>query len=144
MEQKNYHNSIVAAVTPAAAFAGIADVGGWWAKSFKGRATTPGDKFTVQFGDTRVDFEITDVIPEKKAVWTVTDCYLPWLNNKTEWTGTNVAWDISSNADATQIDMTHVGLFPGVECYEACEKGWNGHITGSLQNLLTTGIGQPQ
>ena len=144
MEQKNYHNSITAAVTPAQAFAGIANVGAWWAKSFKGRAMNPGDKFTVQFGETKVDFEITEAIPEKRVVWHVTDCYLPWLNNKTEWTGTSVEWDISSNAGATQIDMTHIGLFPGVECYEDCKTGWNGHITGSLHNLLTKGAGQPQ
>jgi len=144
MKQKNYHSSITAAVSPAQAFAGIANVNAWWAKSFKGRATIPGDNFTVQFGETTVDFEIAEVIPDKRIVWNVTDCYLPWLKNKTEWTGTSVAWDISSDAGVTQVDMTHVGLFPGVECYEACEKGWNGHITGSVHNLLTTGVGQPQ
>ncbi len=144
MEQKNYHNSIAVAVSPATAFVGIANVGGWWAKSFQGRATTVGDKFTVQFGETKVDFEITESVPEKRIVWHVTDCFLPWLNNKTEWTGTNVAWDISSKEGIAHIDMTHVGLFPGVECYKACEDGWNGHITGSLQDLLTKGAGQPQ
>ncbi len=144
MEQKNYQCSISAAVTPAAAFDGIANVGAWWAKNFKGRATTSGDTFRVEFGTTWVDFEIGEAIPGKRVVWNVTGCYLHWLKDKTEWTGTSVEWDISSNSGVTQIDMTHVGLFPGVECYEACEVGWSGHIKGSLQNLLTTGVGQPE
>ncbi len=65
MEQKNYHSSITAAITPQEAFASIANVNAWWAKNFKGRATTLGDTFTVQFGDTKVDFEIVEAIPGK-------------------------------------------------------------------------------
>jgi hypothetical protein len=33
--------------------------------------------------------------------------------------------------------MTHSGLKPDVECYEACSKGWNSFITESLKSLLT-------
>jgi len=144
MEQKNYHSSITANISPKEAFAKIAQVNEWWAKSFKGKATSVGDTFTVQFGDTTVDFEITEAIPDKKIVWKVTDCYLSWLKDKTEWKNTSIVWEISSENNATKVDMTHVGLAPGIECYEACEKGWNGHINGSLYNLMTDGKGQPQ
>jgi hypothetical protein len=144
MEQKNYHCSINAAVTPAEALAGIANVSGWWAKNFKGSATTIGDKFKVQFGETWVDFEIIEVVPEKRIVWKVTDCYLHWLNDKTEWTNTTIIWEISAIDKITQIDMTHVGLVPGIECYEDCNKGWTGHLTKSLPKLLTEGVGHPE
>ena len=144
MEQNNYHSSITAPISPAEAFDNIARVDAWWAKSFKGKATEVGDTFRVQFGTTTVDFEISEAIPGKKVVWKVTDCYLPWLNDKAEWTGTNVDWEITPEGTATKIDMTHVGLFPGVECYEACNAGWNEHILGSLNNLINKGEGQPQ
>lgn len=143
MEQQNYHNSITVDKPAHAAFAAIADVAAWWAKNFKGSALKTGETFTVHFGDTWVAFEMSDVIPDKKAVWKVTDCYLPWLKDKTEWTNTEVIWNITTMGGATRIDMVHVGLEPNVECFESCRKGWNEHINGSLYKLLTTGEGQP-
>ena len=143
MEQKNYHSSITANISAKEAFASIANVNAWWAKNFKGKAQNVGDTFCVQFGDTTVDFEITEAIPNKKIVWKVTNCHLPWLKDKTEWNGTEIIWEISSHGNVTQIDMTHVGLVPEVECYEQCNAGWNRHITGSLFKLITEGTGQP-
>jgi len=143
MEKHNYHSNITANVTPQQAYANIANVGGWWAKSFKGSALKEGDTFTVTFGTTSVAFCISEAVPGKKVVWHVTDCYLPWLNDKTEWTNTDIVWELTAQDNATKIDMTHVGLVPGVECYEMCDKGWNGHIYDSLQQLLTKGTGKP-
>ena len=136
MEQHNYHSSITAAISPGEAFDTIARVDAWWAKNFEGRAADTGDTFTVRFGDTWVNFEITGAIPEKKMVWQVTDCYLPFQKDTTEWNGTSVDWEISSENDTTTISMTHIGLTPSVECYEVCNAGWNQHILGSLNNLL--------
>ncbi len=144
MEQKNYHCSIAANITPDQAYAGIANVAGWWAKSFKGKALNTGDTFTVQFGKTSVAFEIIEAMQGKKVVWKVTDCYLDWLHDKTEWMGTEIVWEITATDGVTKIDMTHVGLTPVVECYNDCRKGWDGHITGSLLKLVTEGVGKPE
>ena len=143
MEQRDYHSSITANVTPAAAFSNIANVGAWWTKSFNGRATNAGDTFTVQFGETKVSFEVIDAIPDKKMVWKVTDAYLHWLKDKTEWNNTTIVWEISSENDMTRIDMTHVGITPDVECYESCTKGWDQYVKDSLLKLLTEGTGRP-
>ena len=143
MEQKNYHSSIAAGISPKEAFANIANVAGWWRKSFKGSAQKAGDTFTIQFGDTNVAFEITEAIPDKKIVWHVTDCNLHWLKDKTEWKDTDVVWEITPQNKTTRIDMTHVGIVPGIECYESCEKGWNQYVTQSLFKLVTEGKGQP-
>jgi hypothetical protein len=102
-----------------------------------------GDTFSVQFGETRVAFEITAAIDGERIVWRVTDCYLHWLNNKTEWNDSEIVWEISSENGITQIDMTHVGLIPGIECYDSCKAGWNGYILDSLSSLLNEGIGKP-
>ena len=83
MEQKNYHSSITANISPKEAFDNIARVDAWWAKNFHGKASATGDTFNVRFGDTTVDFEISEAIPGKKVVWKVTDCHLPWLTDKT-------------------------------------------------------------
>ena len=76
-------------------------------------------------------------------VWKVTDCNLHWINNKKEWNSTEVVFEISEKKNSTQIDFTHVGLVPGVECYQDCETGWNEHVTLSLVKFINEGKGMP-
>lgn len=122
----------------------ISQVNKWWAKEVRGESEKLNDKFTVDFGETYVDFKISELVPNKKIVWKVTDCNLHWIDNKKEWNDTEVVFEISSKSKKTQIDFTHIGLVPGVECYEDCEVGWNEHITISLVKLINEGNGMPQ
>ncbi|HZX58472.1 MAG TPA: SRPBCC domain-containing protein [Mucilaginibacter sp.] len=144
MEQQNYQGSIAADFTPVEAFEAIGRVNEWWARDIDGRTTTLNDVFTVHFGETYVTFEITESVPNEKIAWHVTDCYLPWLKDKTEWTGTTVVFEISPSGDETQVTMTHIGLVPEVECYNGCEAGWNKYFKESLFKLLTEHAGVPQ
>ncbi len=86
-------------------------------------------------------FKVIDSIPFKKLTWLVTDCYLDWLNNKTEWTGTKLVWKISEKNNETKVEMTHVGLVPDMECYNDCQAGWNQYAGESLPKLIATGKG---
>ena len=141
---QNYHSSISANISPAEALEKISRVDEWWALNFEGSAKSLDDIFTVRFGTTWVTFKITEAIQDKKIAWHVIDCYLPWLNDKTEWTGTTVVFEVSDKDNFTTIDMTHIGLVPEAECYNDCEKGWDGHIKESLFTLITEGKGMPQ
>jgi hypothetical protein len=143
MEQKNYHSTIETNVSPKRAFNSINSVTEWWDQDVTGSSQKLRDEFTVRFGDTSVDFRIIEMVPDQKVVWEVTDCYLPFLKDKTEWKGTKVIFEISERNSLTRIDMTHEGLVPGIECYENCEKGWNLYFKESLYKLLTTGKGVP-
>jgi hypothetical protein len=144
MNQQNYQSSIAADFTPREAFEAINQVNQWWAKNFEGSAEKLNDVFTVHFGETFVTFKVIKNIPEKKIAWYVTDCWLPWLKDKKEWNGTTVQFEIVPLDDETQITMTHIGLVPEVECFGACEAGWNKHFKGSLLKLLTEHAGVPQ
>jgi len=144
MNQQNYQGSIAANFTPGEAFEGISRVNEWWAKNIEGSAEKLNNVFTVHFGETFVTFEVTESIPGEKIAWRVTDCYLLWLKDKTEWNGTTVMFEISPSGDETQVTMTHVGLVPGIECFDKCEAGWNKHFKGSLFKLLTEHAGVPQ
>ncbi|MCP6770020.1 hypothetical protein NL529_34745, partial [Klebsiella pneumoniae] len=73
------------------------------------------------------DFEVTEHTPSR-IVWHVTRSLLPWIEDTTEWTGTNVIFEITAAGDETRVQMTHDGLMPGVECYENCERGWNFYV----------------
>ena len=143
MKQQDYQCSFIAPVTPEEALRGIGDVSAWWAKDFMGQAHLLHDTFTVRWGETFVDFEITELVPGKKVVWSVTDCYLPWQNDKHEWTGTRVSWEVAPVENGTRVLMTHHGLHPEVECYEGCRKGWNHHAGESLSKFLTDRVGMP-
>ena len=144
MKKQDYNATISVNATPKETYGKIAMVGDWWAKNFTGKALNENDTFKVRFGETFVDFRITEAIPGKKIVWYVTDCNLDWISDKKEWKDTKVVWEISAENNATQIKMTHVGLTPEVECYNDCELGWNGHVKGSLVKFLTENKGQPQ
>ena len=144
MNQQNYQCSIAADFTPGEAFDGINRVNEWWARNIEGNTEKLNDVFTVHFGETYVTFKITESVPYEKIAWHVSDCYLPWLKDKTEWNGTTVVFEISPLGDQTQVIMTHIGLVPEVECYEGCEAGWNKYFKGSLFKLLTEHAGVPQ
>ena len=144
MAKKNFHRAIKVNATAKEAMKKISEINKWWAKKVKGKTEKLNDKFTVDFGETFVDFQISEFVPDKKVAWKVTDCNLHWINNKKEWKGNDVVFEISEKKNSTQIDFTHVGLVPSVECYKDCEVGWTGHVTNSLVNFINTGKGQPE
>jgi len=143
MKEQDFNCTITANITAKETVDAISRVPDWWAKNFEGSAKNLNDIFTVRFGETFVTFKITGLIPDTKVVWSVTDCYLHWLKDKTEWTGTKVIFDISSENGSTKISFTHQGLIPQIECYNDCVKGWTEYVPGSLLKLLTEGQGQP-
>lgn len=143
MNEQNYNCHIGANVTAKEAFNAICKVSEWWATDLTGNSIKSGDVFTVRFGETSVTFKIVEVIPNKKIVWLVTDCYLPWLKDTKEWKGTRLNWEISAGKGSTLISFTHIGLVPVLECYNDCKEGWDFHVGISLFKLLTEHKGIP-
>ncbi|HSZ25449.1 MAG TPA: hypothetical protein VK766_07025 [Cytophagaceae bacterium] len=141
---KNFSRTIIVNASTAEAMKRISQVNLWWAKDFKGKAQKLKDTFTVRFGETFVDFKISEVITNKKVVWKVMDCNLHWITNKKEWKGTEVIFETFEKGNNTQINFTHIGLVPGIECYNDCEVGWDGHLTNSLIKLINEGMGLPE
>ncbi len=141
MKQRDYHRSVTTPVRAKEAYDAVARVSDWWTNTFKGSATKAGDEFSVTFGETMVKFKVLEAIPNKKAVWLVTDCNLHWIKDKKEWKDTKIVWDFSEGTKGTKIEMTHVGLVPEMECYENCEPGWNQYVGESLPKLIETGKG---
>jgi len=144
MEKLDFSTSISVTSNPKQAFEKIARVGDWWAKSFTGKAMNVDDEFRIEFGSTWVNFKITEALSDEKIVWYVTDSYLPWLNDKAEWNNTSISWEISKQDASSTIKMTHLGLVPGIECYENCERGWTRFVTVSLRKFISEGVGLPE
>lgn len=65
------------------------------------------------------------------------------LKNKKEWKDTEIIWGFQSSGEVTEVHMTHLGLKPGIECFEDCTKGWNFFLGESLLHFLNEGTGLP-
>jgi hypothetical protein len=103
-----------------------------------------GGVFIYQYKDLHYSrHRITELIPGKKVVWLVEDSTLSFLQEKSEWTGTTIHFDIVEKDGQTEVRFTHEGLIPGCECFTACSKGWTLYIMGSLPRFISTGTGTP-
>ena len=144
MEKQDYNVSITAAAPAEKAFNSINNVSGWWSENLEGSSQQLNDIFTIHFsGTTFVTHKIVEFVPNKKVVWLVTDCFLEWLTDKTEWTNTKMSFELTTKDNLTEINFTHIGLVPEVECYNDCVKGWNQYVKDSLLKLITEGKGEP-
>lgn len=144
MNDRNFTTAFTVDRTPEEAFAAINNVRGWWSEDIKGRADKVGDIFNYRFRDIhRCAIKIKASVPGKRVVWNVIDNHFNFTADKTEWKGTDIVFDIAGAEGQTEIRMTHVGLVPEYECYDACSAGWTTYVNGSLQALITTGKGHP-
>lgn len=139
-DSRDYQVTITANISAEEAFRKIKQVSQWWTKGISGEANQLGDRFTMRSRETFVDLEVVELEPNTRIVWEVTDCYLHWIKDKTEWKGTRILWQIASKNGTTEVRMTHMGLFPGVECYDVCKTGWDFHVTRSLHKFLAENI----
>ena len=144
MKNKEYTIQLTVDASAHDVFKSISNVAAWWTDDLKGNSQKLNDVFTVQFADMHVSTQkLIELIPDKKIVWLVTDSNLSFIQDKNEWTNTNIVFDITRKDNKTYIQFTHVGLVPDIECYKDCTKGWDYYIKGSLFKLLTEGKGTP-
>jgi hypothetical protein len=146
MKTNDYTTAFAVDQTPEEAFAAINDVRGWWSGSpgIEGSTDQLGDEFTYRYEPFHYSKQkVTELIPGRKVVWRIVDSKLNFIEDKTEWQGTEITFDISRKGDKTEVRFTHAGLVPDVECFNACSDAWGSYIQGSLRSLITTSTGRP-
>lgn len=123
--------------SPQEVFEAINDVRAWWTGNIEGRADAVGAEFTYSYKKLhRTTQKVTELVPSKKVVWHVTDSHIEFVENKGEWEGTDIVFDIQKKGDETEVRFTHVGLVPKCECYDACREGWSFYVNDSLRKLI--------
>ncbi len=144
MNGQNFTATFSVPQTPEEAFAAISNPRGWWSEEIEGGTEKPGDEFSYHYKDMhRCKMRVTKAIPGEKTVWLVLDNYFSFTQDRTEWKGTSVIFEISRAGGETQIRFTHLGLVPEYECFGVCSNAWGSLIGGSLKSLITTGKGYP-
>jgi hypothetical protein len=144
MSQQGYTTSFTVDQSAEEVFAAVNNVRGWWSEEIRGSTDKLGTEFEFYSGDVHCSTQkITEFVPGKKVVWHVLDSQINFVKDTTEWTGTDIVFEIARKDDRTELRFTHVGLVPGIECYQACADAWGMYINRSLFNLITSGKGEP-
>ena len=144
MSAKDFTTTLLTDHSPEAVFNAITNVRGWWSEEIDGRTDKLNAEFKYHYQDLHFSTQkITELVPGKKVVWHVVDSRINFVQDKTEWQGTDIVFEITRKGDKTQLRFTHVGLVPAFECYGDCSEGWGFFINDSLRGLIATGKGQP-
>lgn len=124
-------------------FAAVADPGAWWCAG----APAVGD----QGAELRLDWSATDFVvlrvdelePPRAMRWTCVAQHDRNLPRADEWVGTSIAFRLAPEAGGTRLEVVHEGLTPQLECFEACDRGWDFFLRRSLRALVEAGEGLP-
>jgi len=144
MKTEDFTTSFLVDQSSEEVFDAINDVRAWWSGEIDGSTDKLGEVFTYRYKDIhRSTQKITELVPGKRVVWHVTEAQLNFVEDKNEWNGTEVVFEIARMGDKTEVRFTHVGLVPAFECYGGCSGAWGFYINDSLRNLIATGKGQP-
>ena len=144
MKNQNFTVTILVDQTPQEAFQAINNVRAWWSEDVAGNTDQLNSVFDYHYKDVhRCKMKIVERVPGQLVVWEVLDNYFSFTEDKSEWKGNRIVFDISEQNGKTTIRFTHEGLAPDYECYQVCHDAWTTYIKNSLRNLIATGKGQP-
>ncbi len=142
MQSQNFTSAFTVEQTPAEVFDAINNVRGWWTGEIEGDAGEVGDEFSYRYPGAHYSKQrITELVSGKKVVWHVVGSHLKGPEDPSEWTGTNITFEITSKEDGTEVRFSHLGLVPEFECFDSCSSAWGFFVNGSLKRLITTGEG---
>ncbi len=144
MKNSDFTTTILVDKSPEEAYDAINDVRGWWSGDIEGVTDKLNEVFTYRYKNFHfTKHKITELVPGKKVVWLILESYLSFVEDKKEWDGTQIVFDISEKDGKTTVRFTHKGLVPRYECFDACSNAWTDYVQNSLKHLIETGKGKP-
>jgi len=140
MQASDFRTTIKVDQTPNEVFEAVNTPQDWWSGDFEGDTKNLNDEFTYRYEDMHYSKQrVIESIPGEKVVWLVTESQLNFIEDKEEWTGTKIIFEITKKEGKTELKFTHEGIKPEVECYDGCSTAWGQLIQQSLFTYITTG-----
>jgi hypothetical protein len=143
MKISDFTTSLLVDRTSKEVFDAVNNPQNWWPGDIAGKSEKINDEFTYRYQDIHYSKQrIVEMIPDQKVVWLVTESQLNFTGDDNEWTDTKIIFEISEEGHKTRLNFTHQGLYPAIECFDACSGAWSQIIQQSLFSLITTGKGE--
>ena len=145
MRTTDFSYTLTTERTPKEVFEAIRNVRAWWSgyysETIDGATEQLNDEFSFRAGEGLhySKQKLTEVIPNQRIVWLITDSTLTFIEKTDEWKGTKVIFDISENDGKTRLVFTHQGLTPEAECYDSCTPAWSQYLENKLLPLINNG-----
>jgi len=143
----HFQQSLLLEASPAAVYAALTTaegLRGWWTQDCD-IATGVGGTSHFRFGPNHKDMRIEHLAPGREVRWLCTRAHIAVakLTRRDEWVGTRPVFRISPEDDGrTRLDFVHIGLVPGLDCYELCNRGWR-YFLASFERYMHIGCGTP-
>jgi len=143
MTTRGYATALVVCATAQDVHAAVTNPRGWWGELVAGGAAVVGDEFTFEVPDVHWSrLRVAESEPER-VVWDVVDARLEYVEEREEWVGTRIVFELEPVAEGTRLSFAHDGLLPELACYDSCSVAWTSLIHDSLRRLVTEGRGAP-
>ncbi len=143
MKKQDFTTTLIVDQTPKQVFNAINNPQNWWPGEIKGSSGKLNDEFEYRYKELHFSKQrIVEIIPGKKVIWLVTESIINYAEDKAEWTGTKIIFEISEKDNKTQLRFTHLGLDPQIECFDSCSNSWSQIIQQSLFSLIARGKGE--
>ena len=144
MSRPSYTTSFSIDRAPDQVFDAINDVRGWWMTKIDGDNRAVGDEFSYRVpGVHFCRMRVTKLVPGETVVWQVIDNHMSFIEDQSEWKGTEIRFELSEKDGGTEVRFTHDGLVPSYECFDVCRSAWTFYVGDSLRSLAATGQGTP-
>ncbi len=144
MTTTDFTSTLLVGQSPTEVFNAIKNFRAWWSEEIEG----PTDQLDIPFFYHYKDIHLCkikpiEMVPGKRIIYQVLENEFNFIQDKTEWIGTKLIFEVTNEEGKTKIVFTHEGLVPAYECYDVCFDAWTGYIQNSLHKLITTGTGAP-
>lgn len=144
MNEKNYRTEIFVDQSPEDVYNAINNVRLWWSEEIEGPTDELNKEWFYHYKDIHLcKMKVVELIPGKMVVWEVMENDFNFLEDKTEWVGNRIVFEITRVGNKTHLTFTQEGLTTLDQCYEVCRDSWGNYINNSLYKLITTGKGEP-
>lgn len=94
-------------------FHAINNVRGWWSEDTESDTDKANGEFSYWYEDThRCRIKVTELVASRRVAWHVLDTYFDFTQDKAEWEGTEIRFDISARDGKTRSASPTSGWYP--------------------------------